>query len=68
MFGRPIYKSVLEIPTEIEAAAIVVSVKFALKSAEECMKKGAKYVIMIPGGFKESKTEDGSRKQVTIYT
>ena len=28
------------------------------------MKKGAKYVIMIPGGFKESKTEDGAKKQV----
>ena len=38
--------------------------KFALQSAEECMKKGAKYLIMIPGGFKESKTEDGAKKQV----
>lgn len=38
--------------------------KFALQSAEECMKKGAKYLIMIPGGFKESKTEDGIKKQV----
>lgn len=28
------------------------------------MKKGAKYLIMIPGGFKESKTEDGAKKQV----
>lgn len=30
------------------------------------MKKGAKYVIMIPGGFNETKTEEGRNKQVFI--
>ena len=66
LFGKPIYKSPLDIPTSIEAAVIVVSVKYALQSAEECMKKGAKYVIVIPGGFKETKTEEGRKKQVSF--
>lgn len=31
------------------------------------MKKGAKYVIMIPGGFNETKTDEGRAKQVLIH-
>ena len=58
----------MEVPTTIEAAVIVVSAKFAVESAEECMKKGAKYVIMIPGGFNETKTEEGRNKQAKLVS
>ena len=44
----------------------MISAKFAVEVAEDCMKKGAKYVIMIPGGFNETKTEEGRNKQVFI--
>ena len=53
-------------PKSIEAAVIVVPAKFAVESAEQCMKKGAKYIIMIPGGFKETKTEEGKAKQMKL--
>ena len=53
-------------PKNIEAAVIVVPAKFAVESAEQCMKKGAKYIIMIPGGFKETKTEEGKARQTRL--
>ncbi len=64
LFGQPIYKTPMDVPKSIEAAVVVISAKFAVSVAEECMKKGAKYIIMIPGGFNETKTEEGRQKQV----
>ena len=67
LYGQKIYKTPSEVPKNIEAAVIVISAKFAVEVAEECMKKGAKYVIMIPGGFNETKTEEGRNKQVFAF-
>ena len=64
LYGQPIYKTPMDVPKDIEAAVVVISAKFAVPVAEQCMKKGAKYIIMIPGGFNETKTEEGRQKQV----
>lgn len=56
----------MDVPKDIEAAVVVISAKFAVSVAEQCMKKGAKYIIMIPGGFNETKTEEGRQKQVCV--
>ena len=66
--GQPIYKSALEIPKPIEAAVVVVPAKFAVESVEQCMKKGAKYIIVIPGGFKETKSEEGIARQQKLIS
>lgn len=68
MNGQPIYKTPLDIPKSIEAAVIVVPAKFAVESAEQCMKKGAKNIIVIPGGFKETKTEEGLARQEKLIS
>lgn len=64
--GQTIYKTPLDVPKAIEAAVIVVPAKFAVESAEQCMKKGAKYIIIVPGGFKETKTEEGLQRQLRL--
>lgn len=66
MNGQTIYKTPLDVPKAIEAAVIVVPAKFAVESAEQCMKKGAKYIIIVPGGFKETKTEEGLQRQLRL--
>ncbi|MHA2255284.1 MAG: CoA-binding protein, partial [Candidatus Heimdallarchaeaceae archaeon] len=53
LFGNKLYKSVLEIEDEIEAACIVVPARFAPQILEQCGKKGIKNIIVTTGGFSE---------------
>ncbi|MHA1203504.1 MAG: CoA-binding protein [Candidatus Heimdallarchaeaceae archaeon] len=48
-----LYKSVLDIEEEIDAAIIIVPAKFAPQALEECGKKNIKNVIVTTGGFAE---------------
>lgn len=64
MFGKHIYKSISEVDHEIQGAVVVVAAKFAVKSVEDLMKKGAKWITVVTGGFAESKTEEGKAAQV----
>jgi acetate---CoA ligase (ADP-forming) len=47
------YKSVLDIPEEVDLAIIVVSRDFVKPSLEECGQKGIKGIVTITAGFKE---------------
>lgn len=47
------YKSVLEVPGEIDLAVIVVSRDLVKPSLEECGQKGIKGIVTITAGFKE---------------
>ncbi|MFX0024134.1 MAG: CoA-binding protein, partial [Candidatus Hermodarchaeota archaeon] len=49
----PCYKSVLDVPGDIELAIFVIPGKFVNKAAEECGKKKVKGLIIISAGFKE---------------
>ncbi len=51
--GVKCYKSVLEIPCEIDLAVIAIPANFVPKALEECGEKGVKGVIIISGGFSE---------------
>ncbi|MCS7130828.1 MAG: CoA-binding protein, partial [Archaeoglobaceae archaeon] len=51
--GYKCYKSVKEIPEEIDLAIIAVPSKNAVEVVEECAEKGAKGLIVISGGFAE---------------
>ncbi len=53
ILGFKAYKSVLDIPGEVDAAVIVVPARFALQVTEECGKKGVKGLIVIASGFGE---------------
>ncbi len=51
--GIKVYKSVLEIPDEVEVAIFAIKALFVPDVAEECGKKGVKGLIVITAGFKE---------------
>ncbi len=57
------YKSISEIPDEIDLAIIIVARKFVLGTAEECGTKGVKAIVVISGGFKETGEEGAKLEQ-----
>ncbi len=54
ILGRKAYKSILDVPDKsIDLAVIILPPKIALKSIEECIKKGVRGVIIVSAGFRE---------------
>lgn len=53
ILGFKSYKSVLDVPEEIDIAIFVVPSKFVNSIAEECGKKKIKGLVIITAGFKE---------------
>ncbi len=53
ILGLKTYKSVLDIPKPVDAAAIAVPAKFVSNVAKECGEKGIKGLIVITSGFSE---------------
>ena len=56
--GLKAYKSVLEVPREIDAAVVVVPAKLCLQVADECGRKGVKGLMIITSGFSEAGRKD----------
>ncbi|MBS7656166.1 acetate--CoA ligase [Candidatus Bathyarchaeota archaeon] len=53
LMGLKCYKSILEVPENIDLAVIAVPAKIVLQVAEECGKKGVKGLVIISAGFSE---------------
>lgn len=53
ILGLKAYKSVLDVPGEIDAAVITVPAKLVAQVADECGRKGVKGLIIITSGFSE---------------
>ncbi len=53
ILGLKCYSSVLDIPDNVDAAAITVPAKFVLNVIKECGEKGVKGLIIITSGFSE---------------
>jgi 4-hydroxybutyryl-CoA synthetase (ADP-forming) len=53
VFGKKAYKSVLDVPNNIDLAVVVTPSKIVPAVIEECGKKGIKGAIIITAGFKE---------------
>lgn len=51
--GIKAYKSMMEVPEEIDTACITIPAKFVLESIKECAAKGVKYAMVITSGFSE---------------
>ncbi len=60
--GIRAYKSISEIPDDIDLAVIAVPAESVLEVAEECGKKGVKAIIVISAGFAEI-GEEGRKRQ-----
>jgi len=53
LMGLKCYKSILDVPENVDLAVIAVPAKIVLQVAEECGKKGVKGIIVISAGFSE---------------
>ena len=60
------YKSILDIPQDIELAVIVIPARFVSMVIEECAGKNVKYAIIISAGFKETGVEGAKREKRLI--
>ena len=53
ILGLPAYKSVLDVPGEIDLAVICVPFEHVLQSIRECAQKGVKGLAITTGGYQE---------------
>jgi acetyl coenzyme A synthetase (ADP forming)-like protein len=53
ILGHKVFRSVKDIPGELDVAVVVIPAKFVLKAVEECGQKGVKALVIITAGFKE---------------
>ncbi|WP_054842899.1 CoA-binding protein [Vulcanisaeta distributa] len=61
LLGHRVYRSVLEIPDEVDLAVIVTPAPTVPRIMSECVAKGVRAAIVISGGFSEA-GEDGGAK------
>lgn len=63
VFYKKAYKSVMNIPKQVDLAVIVIKNTLVASVLEECGKKKVKGVIIITAGFKEVDEEGAKREQ-----
>ena len=63
--GLPAYATVLDIPSEVDLAVIIVNARFVLQTIDQCHEKGIKGLCVISAGFKETGTE-GARLEAEL--
>ena len=64
--GLKCYRSILEVPDEIDVALIVVPAKYVPAVTEECGKKNVKGLVIIASGFSEVGRRDLEDEVVSI--
>lgn len=52
--GIKAYKSILDVPGQVDVAHMVIPARFVPMAVEECGKKGVKHIIINSGGFSET--------------
>jgi len=57
LLGKPIYKSVLDVPDPVDLAAVLIPARFVIPTLKEIGKRGIKAAIIGAGGFRESGPE-----------
>ncbi|WP_456396534.1 acetate--CoA ligase alpha subunit [Thermococcus sp.] len=63
-----VYKSILDVPDEVDMAVIVVPAKFVPQVVEECGKKGVKALPIISSGFGELGEEGRKVEEALVET
>lgn len=66
ILGLKTYKSILDVPEEVDLAVIVVPAQIVPKVLDEAGRKGVKAVAIITSGFKEIGNVEAERKLVEI--
>ncbi|NHI91486.1 MAG: CoA-binding protein [Candidatus Lokiarchaeota archaeon] len=57
IMGYKCYKSIIDVPDEVDLVVNALSRKFAIQIMKECAQKGVRGVIIIAGGFSETGQE-----------
>ena len=57
ILGLKAFRSIEDVPANVDVAVIVIPAKFVLKTVEACGVKGVKALVIITAGFKESGKE-----------
>jgi len=68
ILGKQVYKSITDIPGEVDLAVISIPAKFVIPTVEECGKKRVKAVIIISAGFKEIGGEGAELEKKLVGT
>jgi len=66
ILGFKAYKSILDVPDEVDQAIIVVPPQFVISVLHECGKKGVKAAVIITAGFGETGKKDAEEEIVEI--
>ncbi|MFX0107790.1 MAG: acetate--CoA ligase alpha subunit, partial [Candidatus Hodarchaeota archaeon] len=68
ILGLKVYRSISEIPGDVDVAVIVIPAKFVRPIIEDCGKKGVKALVIITAGFKEigHEGQEAEKKLVEI--
>ncbi len=66
ILGRAVYKSVEDIPGDVDMVSIVIPAKFVVDSVAACARKGVKIAQIITSGFAETGNVEEERKIVAI--
>ncbi|HEY3379872.1 MAG TPA: acetate--CoA ligase family protein [Armatimonadota bacterium] len=61
--GLKVYKTVLDVPGQVDLAVIVIPAKFVAATMEQLGQKGTKAVVIITAGFKEVGAEGKAMQQ-----
>jgi len=64
--GVRCYKSIMDLPAEVDHVVLVIPAPFVPASLEECGKKGIKNAVVISGGFGETGRRDLEEQLVSI--
>ncbi|CAD6528620.1 hypothetical protein LMG28727_02483 [Paraburkholderia kirstenboschensis] len=66
IMGRKAYKSVLDVPGDIDVAVFAIPAKFVAGALTEVGKKGIPGAVLIPSGFAETGNVEGQQEIVAI--
>lgn len=68
ILGKKAYKSILDIPGDVELGVIAIPARYVLDTIRECGEKGVKAVIVISAGFKETGKEGRELEKRLVET
>ena len=63
LFGRRTFKSISDVPGEVDLALIAIPAQFVADELERCAGKGVRAVQVVSSGFAETHTDEGAALQ-----
>src|SRR5438309_4636394 len=66
IMGRKAYKSVMDVPADIDVAVFAIPAKFVAAAIAECGEKKIPGAVLIPSGFAEVGNHEGQKELVSV--